>query len=391
MTLVRDRLARHLEVLVEDVGARPPGSPANRRATSYVAGVLGDCGLSVVEHPFATRWWEPGDGSLATSQGVLGVRPDPYAATCDVRGRLERVERLDELEELAPDPARILVLDGELASEQILPAAFPFLDVPHHARTRAALRRLRPAGVIALSDDWQPVLEDPDLGLSSTTLPTVHRDALTRVGWAHLRLGGAVHDGRGSTVAARHGPAADRAVVSAHLDSKATTPGAFDNAAGVAVLLALAETWDEDPGPVELVLFNGEDHFDACGEVAWLHATELAEVHAAINVDGVGLSGRGTSLATLACPSGLEQAVADWLAGRAGWVRAEPWLESDHALFAMRGIPALAITSEDVHQLLGGLAHTPADTLDVLDLDVLTEVVLALPSLLALVRTSGPH
>jgi Zn-dependent M28 family amino/carboxypeptidase len=66
------------------------------------------------------------------------------------------------------------------------------------------------------------------------------------------------------------------------------------------------------------------------------------------------------------------------------WVWAEPWFESDHAIFAMRGIPALAITSQDVHALLGGLAHTAADTLDVVDLTVLEQLAADLPALLAL-------
>lgn len=51
----------------------------------------------------------------------------------------------------------------------------------------------------------------------------------------------------------------------------------------------------------------------------------------------------------------------------------------------MRGIPAVAITSEDLHALMGGLAHTPADTLDVLDLAVLEQLAADLPTLLTLV------
>ena len=59
-------------------------------------------------------------------------------------------------------------------------------------------------------------------------------------------------------------------MLSAHLDAKATTPGAFDDAASVATILALAETELPAVGSLEFVMFNGEDHFDACGEVAWL-------------------------------------------------------------------------------------------------------------------------
>ena len=386
MSTVRERLTHHLRVLVEDVGARPPGSPANERACDHAAEVLRSCGLEVVEHPFITRWWEPGDGRVETPDGALDAPPNPYSPACDVQGHVQRVERLAGLEVLEPDPARVLVLHGELTREQLLPAAFPFLDLPAHTRIRAALQRLRPAAVVSLSEHWQPILEDPDVGVPSTTLPPEAGAALVDGRRVRVRLGGAVHEGTGRTVAAHTGQRGARLVLSAHLDSKATTPGAFDNAASVAILLTLAEQGLEGLGPTELVLFNGEDHFDACGEVAWLTGTDLGEVVANLNLDGVGLTGQGTSVATLACPPGLEAAIDDWTAQRPGWVRAEPWIESDHAIFAMRGIPALAITSEDVHQLLGGLAHSPADTLEVLDLAVLEDVVRALPGLVTRVR-----
>ena len=389
MSATGDRLARHVRVLVEEVGARPPGSPANRRACGYAADVLRACGLAVVEHPFATRWWEPGTGRVETVAGVTEVMPDPYSPACDVRGHVRRVGQLAELEALEPDAECVLVLHGGLVGEQVLPAAFPFLDVPAHARVRSALRRLRPAAVVSVTDHWEPILEDPDLGVSSTTLPLEVDAGLDDGQPVRVALGGAVHEGAGCTVAAHTGAARDRVVLSAHLDSKATTPGAFDNAASVAILLTLAEAGLERLGPVELAMFNGEDHFDACGELAWLDATDLGEVRANINLDGVGLAGGGTSVAALSCPPALDRAVDEWLAHRAGWVRAEPWIASDHALFAAGGIPALALTSEDVHQLLGGLAHTPRDTLAVLDLGLLEDVTAALPELVSLLDVDG--
>jgi aminopeptidase YwaD len=261
---------------------------------------------------------------------------------------------------------------------------------PEHTRIRAALHRLEPAAVIAVSDHWQPILEDPELGFPSTTVPRALGASLRDDDEVGLTLEGAVHRGLAANLSARTGGAGRRLVLSAHLDSKVTTPGAFDNAAGVATLLALAEDGLRHLGAVELVLFNGEDHFDAGGEQAWLAATDLGEVAANVNLDGVGLAGRGTSLAALACPEGLEAELDRWVARRPGWTRAAPWFESDHAIFAMQGVPALAVTSEDVHALLGGLAHTPADTLDVLDLAVLEELMTAVPELLALLRRGLP-
>ena len=202
MTRIGDRIRHHLEVLVDDIGARPPGSPANRRATDHVRASLTAAGRPMTALPFTTRWWEPGTGWLEVNGARLEVDPNPYSPPGAVHGRAVHVGQLSALEALDPSPDAILVLTDELAREQVLPAVFPFLSLPDHERIRAALHRLEPVGI----------------------------------------------------------------VVCAHLDSKATTPGAFDNAAGVATLLALTEVGHLDGLPLELVLFNGEDHVDSCGE-----------------------------------------------------------------------------------------------------------------------------
>ncbi len=389
MSRTAHRIRHHLHVLVEEVGPRPPGSPSNRTATDYVRRVLEDSGLDVTAHSFVTRWWEPGAGRLETATRGLDVMANPYSRAGDVGGHTLSVETTEQLEALETAAGKVLVLRGDVSREQVMPAAFPFLDLPEHARIRAALHRLQPSAVIAVSDHWQPVLEDPDLDLVSTTVSLEAGACLREDEPVRLVLDGAVHEGSGSTIAARTGADPARVVLSAHLDSKSTTPGAFDNAASVATILAIAEAHALGPEAVEVVLFNGEDHFDACGEVAWLAATELDEVVGNVNLDGAGLAGHRTSLAMLACPSQLERALEAWLARRPGWVHSDAWYESDHAIFAMRGIPALAVTTEDVHQLLGGLAHTPADTLDVLDVGILVELADAVPELLTQVALSG--
>ncbi len=378
-----ERIRHHLQVLVEHIGARPPGSPANRRATDHVGSCLAAAGCSVIALPFATRWWEPGAGWLELGGTRFEVAPNPYSPAGAVRGTAQVVADLDGLEQLTPRRDTVLVLAGELAGEQVLPEVFPFLDLPEHERIRAALLRLAPAAVVAVSDHWEPILEDPDLTFPSTTVPIAVGGGIADGAVLHLETSGAVHEGTGVNLSTRLSDEDPRLVLCAHLDSKATTPGAFDNAASVATLLALTELGHLDGLPIELVLFNGEDHIDSCGEVAWLAATDLEEVAGVVNVDGVGLAGQGTSLATLACPAALETELSAWVAHHPGWMPAEPWVESDHAIFAMQGIPAVAITSEDVHALLGGLAHTPADTLEVLDLDVLGRLAADLPDLLA--------
>jgi aminopeptidase YwaD len=383
--VLAERIDHHLRVLAEDIGARPPGSAANLRATDHVAATLERAGLAVRCDPFRTRWWEPGPGRLCVAGREHPVVPNPYSPPCDVRARAVAVADRPALEALASGPAgRVVVLTDALTREPLWPVAFPFLVQPSHRAIAAALLAARPAAAITVSDHWQPILEDPDLGVPSTTIPPAEAEDLVTGAEVSLRLGGAVHRGDGVNVAARTPGTGPRLVLSAHVDSKVTTPGAFDNAGGVAVLLALVEHGLPAGIPVEVVAFNGEDHVDACGEVAWLAATDLTEIAAIVNIDGAGLRGRGSSLAPMACPPELCERLQVLVAGRPGWELAEPWYDSDHAVLAMRGIPAVAVTSAGVHEVMSTIAHTPKDTVEVVDVEVLADVAVTVAALLPL-------
>jgi hypothetical protein len=80
MPSVGERIRHHLEVLVEDIGARPPGSPANRRATDHVHASLTAAGRPVTALPFTTRWWEPGTGWLEVNGAGFEVDPNTHAS-----------------------------------------------------------------------------------------------------------------------------------------------------------------------------------------------------------------------------------------------------------------------------------------------------------------------
>jgi hypothetical protein len=59
-----------------------------------------------------------------------------------------------------------------------------------------------------------------------------------------------------------------------------------------------------------------------------------------------------------------------------------PWFESDHAMFAMRGIPAIAITSGAPFDLLKARSHADDSPADV-DVGVLTSVASFIRAVLA--------
>jgi aminopeptidase YwaD len=270
-----------------------------------------------------------------------------------------------------------------------MPKAFPFFSSEEGSRLTSFLKRHKPAAVIALSERHasMPTFEDPDLGIPSITVSPNTGTMFQTGDEIRLTLGGRTRQGNGVNLSARIGEPGLRIAVSAHIDAKATTPGAFDNAASVATVLALAESGCDLRGPTEFVFFNGEDHYDACGEQAWLEATDLGDIKLNVNLDGAGVAGRKTGVASFGCPPALDAQI-DRIAELPGWAHMEPWWESDHAIFAMRGIPAVAITSEGVHDLFTTVAHTGRDTLKVVDIDILVGIVEQLGVLISEAHTA---
>jgi aminopeptidase YwaD len=51
-------------------------------------------------------------------------------------------------------------------------------------------------------------------------------------------------------------------------------------------------------------------------------------------------------------------------------------------VFAMNGIPALALTSENFNEILTEIAHTPRDRPELVDCEKLVEIAVALQELL---------
>jgi aminopeptidase YwaD len=65
-------------------------------------------------------------------------------------------------------------------------------------------------------------------------------------------------------------------------------------------------------------------------------------------------------------------------------VQAEPWPQGDHMIFVMQGLPALAFTSEGIHNLIDSVIHTPNDSVEIVSVVTIVEVVQFLSSMVCL-------
>jgi aminopeptidase YwaD len=134
----------------------------------------------------------------------------------------------------------------------------------------------------------------------------------------------------------------------------------------VAALLALGELLREHAGPpaVELVPLNGEDDWATPGEKLYVAANEGAwgDIVLGINLDAAGAVGGETAISLYGVEPALEATIRSVAARHAGVVEGEPWFESDHGLFLLNGVPALAITSTTFRELCATVTHTARDT-----------------------------
>jgi aminopeptidase YwaD len=179
---------------------------------------------------------------------------------------------------------------------------------------------------------------------------------------------------------------ADRKVVlTAHIDAYEDSPGASDNASGVAVLLLCAEALSRTPGEhgIEIAALNGEDHYSAAGQMDYLtrYGEALPRILLAVNVDDVGYRHGGSAYSFYGCSPHLEETAEAVFQRFDGLVHGEPWFSGDHMLFVQHQVPSLALTSECMPELMRTVTHTASDTPDLIDGHKLVEVAAALDAL----------
>lgn len=237
-----------------------------------------------------------------------------------------------------------------------------------------------------------PMFEDGDFDLPSvyTTAEEGKRLAASTGEEATLVSRARRTPSHGCNVIARKGPGGGRrVVVMAHIDARLGTPGAGDNASGVAALLLLAEILSPYQGglALELVAMNGEDYYANPGEMQFLasNAGKFGDIALGLNLDDVGYYRGKVAYSLYNCPPEIEALARGSFARFENLVEGPSWYQGDHGLFLFNGVPAIAFTSDNLAELMGQITHTTKDTPEMVNPRQLVEVARALAELLSLV------
>lgn len=162
-------------------------------------------------------------------------------------------------------------------------------------------------------------------------------------------------------------------VIGAHLDTVPQSPGAEDNASGVAVTLELARMTAEQPAslPVRFIIFGAEeprgpgDDLHHFGSTAHATGPDRGEIRAMVSLDRVGVPAEAVPVAYGG--SGSAE-VRDALADHAPVpVSLGENTTSDHWSYEKAGVPAARLGSVPFEGY-----HTPDDLPDAVDAEQLT-------------------
>ena len=397
----------HLHELCAVNPDRRPGSPGNDVATGYVAAMLRDAGWAVTEQTFDVLDWSGTAGTVAVGREQWTAHPSPYARGAEMPGRLVVARCADDL----PDDlrGRILLLLDELAAEQLTPLGYPFYGNDEHAALLARLMEASPRVVLAGTGTAPqtagalepfPLIEDGAFPIPTANLRIDDAEALAAHAGSSVRVQVPAHrwPSRARNVVARVGNDRRRVVLTAHVDSKPGTPGALDNASGVVTLLLLASELrsrlDEDALAevgVEIALLNGEDYYSAPGEVAYLEACadSLDQVVLAVNLDAAGYRVGQTAFSLYGVDDETAGVVRAGLSASPRLVEGDQWYASDHMVFAQQGVPAVALTTDQLDVVLREVVHSTHDLPAQVDVTLLVEQARALLGLVEALVQGG--
>jgi aminopeptidase YwaD len=395
-----DYIGKASSYLIALCGVKPnrrTGSKGNQAASDFFAKVVNQFGYKVDTTPFDCLDYVSGKPSLVWENHSYLVFISPYSMGCDIAAELTTVSTLEELE-TCQCQGRILLMKGAICAEQLMPKEFGFYNPDHHKRIYSLLEEKNPAAIITATErkpelvgalDPFPLIVDGDFDIPNAYCTSAVGDRIARQSGEvfHLKIEAERRPSKANNVIARKkADAPAKIVVSAHIDAYENSPGASDNGSGTVVLLLFAEMLSEYNGKhgVEIVAFNGEDHYSAGGQMDYLnrYGKELDRIRVAINVDDVGYRVGGSAYSFYECPPEIRRRAETAFLDFEGIKEREPWFAGDHMIFVQNGLASIAITAEMISELMATVTHTSLDTPDIVDAAKLVDIASALASLI---------
>lgn len=325
-------------------GAKAVGTEGNRRARAYILGHMGALYAQAHLDEFTFEGWRATGDCRVRVQGSEGWTMDACMFLGSAGGAFSGVARPIGLNHVwniygwrryaLMQGGRVTAYitarsDGETLSQTLVEGNG---DLPHliiGARDEGRLRALLDRGMAPVLEGEARCRAEKGMKGANVVVP-----------------GGGYGDGRPGII------------LTAHYDTMYNTPGAYDNQAGVAVLMELGRRLVREgvERKVTLVFTDGEE-CRLAGSRHYAARIDPASVDFVLNIDGIG---RGDELEIWCGPERFERKVMALLLDQPGverqCYRNPPPPGSDHTPFYERGVDSCMLTFNDQ-----GILHTPLD------------------------------
>ena len=396
---LNEKCRKWLKTLCVDIKERTTGSQGNRDATRFFRKQLKALGWETESQGFEAVDWIDEGATLHAGNKEFNVLVSPWSNGCSVRAVLESASSIGELED-GDFKGKVILLHGEIASEQLMPKNFAFYNPESHQRIISLLENSGARAIIcatgrnaALAGGVYPfpLIEDGDFNVPSVYMTEEEGLKLAGYSGKEIILNSVSEriPGKGYNVSGRKGqPGNSRIVITAHIDSKKGSPGAIDNATGVVVLLLLADLLKDYSGKrqIEIIAFNGEDYYSVPGQMAWIMANQdkFDNILFNINIDGAGYKEGKSAFSYYNLPDQLRDIASRTIKKYPGITEGKPWPQGDHSIFIHYGRPALAVSSDWFIENIDNqdITHTPKDNTGIVDCNKLVELAVALRDLI---------
>ena len=339
-----------VDVLAGEIGPRPAGSEAARRAAQAVASAFRDLSVEPTSQEFPLLAYEPNEPELEVDGEPWPAGPVMYGQSADVDGIVRRIGTHVVLPTLFEPPAFAIEANGrELARIYANPIG---------------------GGPTPFPTGYGPTLTGPGAYVSAADAERLYDGAHAR-----LRCGGSfVAVTERNVLAEVAGETPETIVVCAHYDSAWRAGGAVDNASGLEGVRRIVERVVSRPHRRTLLAIAfGAEELGLSGARFFVHDAktrgELRRINGVVNLECLA---RGERLELWAAPEDLKE--------RGLRIAAElhlgdlptrlPIAGSDHFPFATEGIPAACIIRWPYVEY-----HLPADDPGIADEALLAPAV----------------
>ncbi|WRS28409.1 M28 family metallopeptidase [Oscillospiraceae bacterium MB08-C2-2] len=364
---------------------RPVGTNANTELVEMIEQSLSEMGYTVQSLPFNCMVWNSGLSSINTDNQSITIEPSPFSEPFNGSGKLHLIKTLEQLENINCKDD-ILVLAEDMTRTPLQPKNYPFYYPDEHKTIISLLEKKSPKAIIAVTgkntlngQNPFPLFEDGNFLIPSGSIEEQHLKKLEKFFQLNAPVNLVIDShkieakSRQIVASKKAKKSAGKIIIAAHMDTKYNTPGALDNATGVAVLLQTAQSLKSSVYDIDIVPFNSEEFYGANGELEYLKLLESESQNIAlmINIDSPCHKGSDTAISFYNLSNPIERITNTLIANSAKMSKGEEWYAGDQAPFIFRGVPCVVVTSSDFFDGALEYTHTPKDTLDTVDFELI--------------------